>query len=470
MTAPSGQAAVNIREASYYQEYQENVVKHRWFLAGEPARKPNPTAQKVQINILQYLIHLRMCKDVPTKMIKMFLLVENLRQQNPDNREEVVDLLRFRRIIGILTPGKYGIHVLSLSLRRRRRRVGPIAISQNHYNHDGIGKNTSLENFDFYYLQIGCNLLHDVHTSVCRRLVETFGIAKVDKVGIGYNRLGGVISWCLVAAEVVRKESTSAQQYVLLPLWYTSLQDPQNSDDATFDVKEDEKDVHVSPSGSDKPKKHDDKTKRDDKGKSLVDLSIGVRDLRAEFEEFPINSTSRVNAASVPVTVAGPNPTNSTNSFNTASPFDTAVSLNFGISGKSSFIDPSNYPDDPDMLVLEDIVYSDDVGAEADFFNLETNITTRSMARMVNEQGGLNQVNDDYFHTSRIEAIQLFLAYASFMGFMIYQIAVKSAFLYRTIEKEVYVCQTLGFEDPDYPDKVYKVVKVLYGLHQAPRA
>nr|GFC12304.1 retrovirus-related Pol polyprotein from transposon TNT 1-94 [Tanacetum cinerariifolium] len=44
---------------------------------------------------------------------------------------------------------------------------------------------------------------------------------------------------------------------------------------------------------------------------------------------------------------------------------------------------------------------------------------------------------------------------------------VKSAFLYGTIEEEVYVCQPPGFEDPD---KVYKVVKALYGLHQAPRA
>ncbi|GJU17228.1 putative ribonuclease H-like domain-containing protein [Tanacetum coccineum] len=71
---------------------------------------------------------------------------------------------------------------------------------------------------------------------------------------------------------------------------------------------------------------------------------------------------------------------------------------------------------------------------------------------------------------ARIEAIRLFLAYASFMGFMVYQMDVKSAFLYGRIEEEVYVCQPLGFEDPDYPDKVYKVVKALYGLHQAPRA
>nr|GFA99749.1 hypothetical protein [Tanacetum cinerariifolium] len=47
---------------------------------------------------------------------------------------------------------------------------------------------------------------------------------------------------------------------------------------------------------------------------------------------------------------------------------------------------------------------------------------------------------------------------------------VKSAFLYGTIVEEVYVCQPLGFEDPDHPNKVYKVVKALYGLHQAPRA
>ncbi|GJY22254.1 putative ribonuclease H-like domain-containing protein [Tanacetum coccineum] len=71
---------------------------------------------------------------------------------------------------------------------------------------------------------------------------------------------------------------------------------------------------------------------------------------------------------------------------------------------------------------------------------------------------------------ARIEAIRLFLAYASFMGFIVYQMVVKSAFLYGTIEEEVYVCQPPGFEDPHFPDKVYKVEKALYGLHQTPRA
>nr|GEW34357.1 hypothetical protein [Tanacetum cinerariifolium] len=71
---------------------------------------------------------------------------------------------------------------------------------------------------------------------------------------------------------------------------------------------------------------------------------------------------------------------------------------------------------------------------------------------------------------ARIEAIRLFLAYASFTEFFVYQMDVKSAFLYERIEEEVYVCQPPGFEDPDYLDKVNKVEKALYGLHQAQKA
>ncbi|GKE89756.1 uncharacterized mitochondrial protein-like protein, partial [Tanacetum coccineum] len=65
---------------------------------------------------------------------------------------------------------------------------------------------------------------------------------------------------------------------------------------------------------------------------------------------------------------------------------------------------------------------------------------------------------------ARIEAIRLFLAYASYMGFMVYQIDVKSAFMYGQIEEEVYVCQPPGFENPDHPDKVYKVQQNKKGI------
>ncbi|GKB94013.1 putative ribonuclease H-like domain-containing protein [Tanacetum coccineum] len=71
---------------------------------------------------------------------------------------------------------------------------------------------------------------------------------------------------------------------------------------------------------------------------------------------------------------------------------------------------------------------------------------------------------------ARIEAIRLFLAFASFIGFIVYQMDVKSVFLYGTIDEEVYVSQPPGFVDPDHLKKVYKVVKALYGLHQAHRA
>nr|GEW93108.1 putative ribonuclease H-like domain-containing protein [Tanacetum cinerariifolium] len=167
---------------------------------------------------------------------------------------------------------------------------------------------------------------------------------------------------------------------------------------------------------------------------------------------------------------------------------------------------------DPDMPELEEIIYSDDedvVGAEADFNNLESSIpeepnmvhqalkdpswieamqeellqfkmqkdergiVIRNKARLV-VQRHTHEEGIDYEEVfalvARIEAIRLFLDYASFMGFMVYQMDVKSAFLYGTIKEEVYVCQPLGFEDPDHPNKVYKVVKALYGLHQAPRA
>ncbi|GJR22665.1 putative ribonuclease H-like domain-containing protein [Tanacetum coccineum] len=100
-------------------------------------------------------------------------------------------------------------------------------------------------------------------------------------------------------------------------------------------------------------------------------------------------------------------------------------------------------------------------------------IVIRNKARLV-AQGYTKEEGIDYDEVfapvARIEAIRLFLAYASFKEFVIYQMDVKSAFMYGKIEEEVYVCQPLGFEDPEFPDKVYKVEKALYGLHQAPRA
>ncbi|GJW06383.1 putative ribonuclease H-like domain-containing protein [Tanacetum coccineum] len=100
-------------------------------------------------------------------------------------------------------------------------------------------------------------------------------------------------------------------------------------------------------------------------------------------------------------------------------------------------------------------------------------IVVRNKTRLV-AQGHRQEEGIDYDEVfapvARIEAIRLFLAYASYMDFTVYQMDVKSAFLYGTIEEEVYVSQPPCFVDPKFPNKVYKVEKALYGLHQAPRA
>nr|GEU64029.1 putative ribonuclease H-like domain-containing protein [Tanacetum cinerariifolium] len=162
----------------------------------------------------------------------------------------------------------------------------------------------------------------------------------------------------------------------------------------------------------------------------------------------------------------------------------------------NSPLDANEVPDKGDEGVKTGIfndVYDDrEVGAEADTNNLELStvrairtkwvfknkkdergIVVRNKARLVaqsyTQEKGINY-NEGFAPVARIEAIRLFLAYASFMEFIMYQMDVKSVFLYGTIEEELYVCQPPSFEDLHFPNKVYKVEKALYGLHQAPRA
>nr|GEX72573.1 hypothetical protein [Tanacetum cinerariifolium] len=349
-----------------------------------------------------------------------------------------------------------------------------------------------------------------------------------------------------------------------------SLKVKNKEGDAAFngkkhDAEKPESAVNLSPSSSALSGEQYDMIKKNDKGKSSVKYLTGNRDFNADFKDYSEDSSNNVSVAGPIVPTARQNYSNITNPISVAGPSNTNTSPT---RGKSSLQDASQ---PPEMLEREDFAYSDheNVGVEADFNNLETSITvspipttrtnkdhslaqiigdlssttqTRSMTRVIRDQGGLLQIFNEDFHTcmfacflsqeepkrvhqalkdpswieamqedllqfkmqkdergivvrnnarlvtqghtqeegidyeevfapvARIEAIRLFLAYASFMGFMVYRMDVKSAFLYGTIKEEVYVCQPSGFEDPDYPDKVYKVVKALYGLHQAPRA
>nr|GFA17587.1 putative ribonuclease H-like domain-containing protein [Tanacetum cinerariifolium] len=208
-----------------------------------------------------------------------------------------------------------------------------------------------------------------------------------------------------------------------------------------------------------------DKTENKDKGKSPVVTIIGFRDLNEEFEECINNSSNRVIVVGSLVFAAGLNFTNITNDFSAAGPSNTAASPpveNSSLQNK--------------VWILVDLPYEKRaIGTKWVYRNKkdERGIVVRNKARLV-AQGHTQEEGIDHEEVfapvARIEAIRLFLAYGSFMGFLVYQMDVKSAFLYGTIEEEVYVCQPPGFEDLEYPDKVYKVVKAHYGLHQAPRA
>ncbi|GJQ89920.1 retrovirus-related pol polyprotein from transposon TNT 1-94 [Tanacetum coccineum] len=252
-----------------------------------------------------------------------------------------------------------------------------------------------------------------------------------------------------------RKETEPVKNYILLSLWPAGppySQDPKSSQDDR------------SKPSTDDGKKVNEVSRKDCEG---ID----------QEKEDNINSTNNVNAASI-------------NEVN--------------VVGRKTSIE---LPLDPNMSKLED--YSifeadEDIGAEADMHNLditievylipttrihkdhpldqvtrdlnkkdERGIVIRNKARLVAQgytQEEVIDYNEVFALVARIEAIRLFLAYASFKDFVVYQMDVKSAFLYAKIKEEVYVCQPLGFEDPDIPDRVYKVEKALYGLHQAPRA
>ncbi|GJW59416.1 putative ribonuclease H-like domain-containing protein [Tanacetum coccineum] len=167
------------------------------------------------------------------------------------------------------------------------------------------------------------------------------------------------------------------------------------------------------------------------------------------------------------------------------------------VSATGQSFDNNDLPTDPLMPNLEestgifrDAYDDEDVGAEANLNNLETTINVQTLVDLpkgkrairtkwvyINKkddrgivvrnkvrlvaQGYTQEEGIDYDEVFdpvvKIKAIRLFLAYASFMGFIVYQMDMKSAFLYGTIKEEVYVCQPPGFKDLQFLDKVYKV-------------
>ncbi|GJY99257.1 putative ribonuclease H-like domain-containing protein [Tanacetum coccineum] len=237
-------------------------------------------------------------------------------------------------------------------------------------------------------------------------------------------------------------------------------------------------------SSDDEPQPSSNAKKKDDEGVSKAS--------RFSDQEQPESSTLNINTARLSINTASANFKTGSLNINTFSPTVITTRLNryqkvsdmfylgrsatlkathADLFGDETEMDMSNlttsYQEEPKRIAkaLSDPAWVEAMQEELLQFILQKVWILVDLPK----EEGINY--DEVFAlVARIEAIRLFLAYASFMGFIVYQMDVKSVFLYGTIEEEVYVCQPLGFEDPDYPDKVYKVVKALYGLHQAPRA
>ncbi|GJX35647.1 putative ribonuclease H-like domain-containing protein [Tanacetum coccineum] len=215
------------------------------------------------------------------------------------------------------------------------------------------------------------------------------------------------------------------------------------------------------------------------------------QDTRSAFErllqqekqtEHP-NNTNSINTVSTPVSTAGPSLDNTAGPLldNTTGTIDsTANAFEEHLFARlSPFKNAYALPHVPNVFSIDDTrIFGnsyDDVEEEVDMNNVDTSYTasdapfTKFLKDHPQEQV-IGNYDEVFAPVARIEAIRLFLAYASFKGFVVYQMDVKSAFLYVKIEEEVYVCQPPDFEDPNFPDNVYKVEKALYGLHQAPKA
>nr|GFC12072.1 retrovirus-related Pol polyprotein from transposon TNT 1-94 [Tanacetum cinerariifolium] len=94
---------------------------------------------------------------------------------------------------------------------------------------------------------------------------------------------------------------------------------------------------------------------------------------------------------------------------------------------------------------------------------------SRLVVRGYRQEEGL-EFEESFAPVARMEAINIFLAYAAHKSFTVFQMDVKTAFLHGSLKEDVYVCQPEGFIDANHPSHVYKQKKALYGLKQAPRA
>ncbi|GKA80261.1 putative ribonuclease H-like domain-containing protein, partial [Tanacetum coccineum] len=245
-------------------------------------------------------------------------------------------------------------------------------------------------------------------------------------------------------------------------------------------------DSSLKNTSNDEPQPFSDAGKKDDEGVN--------KESRIDDKERPENSTQGINIIGPSINTASTNVYTGSLNINIVSPTVTTAPLeatHVDFFGDEIEVDMNNItttcpvPSTPNTRIHKDHSLDHVIG------DIQSGVQTRRMIKTTNKQGLISAIFEwkthkdlytclfacflsqeepkkgytqeegiDYDEVSalvaRIEAIRLFLAYASFKYFVVYQMDVKSAFMYGKIEEEVYVCQPLGFEDPEFPDSVYK--------------
>nr|GEX56261.1 hypothetical protein [Tanacetum cinerariifolium] len=190
-------------------------------------------------------------------------------------------------------------------------------------------------------------------------------------------------------------------------------------------------------------------------GKSHVKYPTRNKDFNADFKDYSEDSSNNVSAAGPIVPTVGQNFSNITNPISVVGPSNTNTSPT---RGKSSLQDASQPPEMLEKEILLILIMRMEIGTKRVYKNKkdERGIVVKNKARLV-AQGHTQEEGIDYKEVfapvARIEAIRLFLAYASFMGFMVYQMDVKSAFLYGTIKEEVIL--ELGLQVKQKEDGIF---------------
>nr|GEY12121.1 hypothetical protein [Tanacetum cinerariifolium] len=256
-----------------------------------------------------------------------------------------------------------------------------------------------------------------------------------------------------IGAGHASKETGSSIDYLLMPLWKDGL---------LFDSS-------LKNASNDEPQPSSDAGNKDDEG---VSKESGI-----DNQERPENSTHDVNTAGPSINTANTNVNVELDMSNISTTYLVSFTPNTRIH-KDHLLDhvigDVQSSEEPKKVIqaLKDPIWIEAMQEELLQFKLQKLWTLVDLPygkRTIGTKWIYKNKKDERGIVIRNNA-RLFLAYASFKDFVVHPIDVKSAFLYGKSEKEVYVCQPLGFEDPEFPNRVYKIEKALYGLHQAPRA